>query len=67
MALQVRITPLAGVAEQADAQDLKSCGVKSVPVRSRSSAPKSRLKKQPGFLFFGLPFCEFCFLYAAFY
>ncbi len=28
----------AGVAELADAQDLKSCGVKSVPVRFRSPA-----------------------------
>ena len=29
----------AGVAEQADAQDLKSCGSDTVPVRFRSSAP----------------------------
>ena len=31
----------AGVAELADAQDLKSCGVKSVPVRFRSPAYQS--------------------------
>ena len=30
----------AGVAEQADARDLKSLGVKPVPVRSRSPAPR---------------------------
>ena len=30
----------AEVAEQADAQDLKSCGSDTVPVRFRSSAPK---------------------------
>ena len=41
----------------AGAQDLKSCGVKSVPVRSRSSAPKSRLKMQPGFFCFSA--CRF--------
>ena len=29
----------AEVAEQADAQDLKSCGSDTVPVRFRSSAP----------------------------
>ena len=29
---------IAGVAELADAQDLKSCGVKPVPVRARSPA-----------------------------
>ena len=29
----------AAVAEQADAQDLKSCGSDTVPVRFRSSAP----------------------------
>ena len=31
--------PDAAVAEQADAQDLKSCGSDTVPVRFRSSAP----------------------------
>ena len=30
----------AEVAEQADAQDLKSCGSDTVPVRFRSSAPR---------------------------
>jgi hypothetical protein len=35
----VRNTLQAGVAEQADAQDLKSCGGDPVPVQVRSSAP----------------------------
>ena len=42
-------TKAAGVVEQADTRDLKSLAVKSVPVRSRSPAPK---KKHPiGVLF----------------
>ena len=42
-------TEAAGVVEQADTRDLKSLAAKSVPVRSRSPAPK---KKHPiGVLF----------------
>ena len=40
---------IAGVVEQADTRDLKSLGVKSVPVRSRSPAPK---KNTPYGVFF---------------
>ena len=35
----ISATIYAEVAEQADAQDLKSCGSDTVPVRFRSSAP----------------------------
>ena len=41
----------AEVAEQADAQDLKSCGSDTVPVRFRSSAPKE-IKFILGFFLF---------------
>ena len=37
----------AAVVEQADTRDLKSLGVKSVPVRSRSAAPKKRERPMP--------------------
>ncbi len=45
----------AEVAEQADAQDLKSCGSNIVPVRFRSSAPRKRLNKAVFFDFLELP------------
>jgi hypothetical protein len=38
--VRIHLHPSAGVAELADAQDLKSCGVKSIPVRFRSPAFK---------------------------
>ena len=48
----------AAVVELADTRDLKSRGVKSVPVRARSAAPRKRERSRPVSLLFSVTTCQ---------